>query len=128
MTGGLGSISATRLRNWHILDVLGLGADTLVAGRPQVRGQAGYVQRWGDLWFEEIRDTSSFVWHFETSNKEHVNKLILVLLKIFRREREPSSVSLALSDSPLALEDSPLARQDSGKFLSNRIWIRLWTA
>lgn len=61
---------------------------------------------------EETRDTSSFGWHFEKSNKEHVNKLIHVLLKMFRRDREPSSVPLALSNSPLVLEDSPLALQD----------------
>ena len=112
MTGGHGSISATRLRNLRILDVLSLGADLPVAGRPQVRGQAGYVQRWGDLWFEEIRDTSSGGWRFEKSNKDHVNKLCQMLLKICR-VREPSRAPLALSDSPLALEDNLLALQDS---------------
>ena len=112
MTGGHGSISATRLRNLRILDVLSLGADLLVAGRPQVRGQAEYVQRWGDLWSEEIRDTSSCGWRFEKSNKDHVNKLSQMRLKISRRVREPSSVPLALSDSPLALGDNLLALQD----------------
>ena len=113
MTGGPGSISATRLRNWRILDVLGLGADSPVAGRPQVRGQAGYVHRWGDLWFEEIRDTASFGFHFEKPNKDHINKLVEALLKIFRRVKEPASVPLALSNSPPAFEDGLLALQET---------------
>ena len=104
MMGGPGSISASIMFNWRMLDLLGLGAERLVAGRPLVRGQTGYVQRWGDLWFEEIRDSSDFGWNFAKSDKDHVNKLISALLKLFRREREPISVP-ALEDAPLPLED-----------------------
>ena len=87
-----------------MLDFLGLGAEQLVAGRPQVRGQTGFVQRWGDLWFEEIRDSSDFGWRFDKSNKLHVTNVINVLLKLFRREREPSSVP-ALEDAPVSIEN-----------------------
>ena len=72
MMGGPGSISASRLQNWRMLDLLGLGSDQLVAGRPQVRGQAGLVQRWGDLEFEETKDDSSLGWRFQKAGKEHV--------------------------------------------------------
>ena len=104
MTGGPGGISASRMSNWRMLDFLVLGAEQLVAGRPQVRGQTGFVQRWGELWFEEIRDSSDFGWRFEKSDKPHVKKLSTLLLKLFRREREPISVP-ALEDAPLPLED-----------------------
>ena len=93
-----------RIFNWRVLDFLGLGAEQLVAGRPQVRGQTGFVQRWGDLWFEEIRDSSDFGWNFFKTNKAYVKKLVGVFFKLFRREREPISVP-ALEGAPLCIED-----------------------
>ena len=40
----------------ELLSNLGIDIGDLIAGRPDVRGQTGYVFRWGEWWFEEIRD------------------------------------------------------------------------
>ena len=41
---------------WNRLSTFGLHVDYPVAGRPGVRGQSGFAFRWGDGWFEPIRD------------------------------------------------------------------------
>ena len=40
----------------EVLSHLGIRLGALIAGRPDVRGQSGYVFRWGEGWFEELRD------------------------------------------------------------------------
>ena len=43
----------------QFLTSLGVQLRELVAGRPCVRGHSGYVFRWGEGWFHEIRDGGS---------------------------------------------------------------------
>ena len=57
-----------------------------MGGRPGVRGQTGFVHRWGDPWFEEIRDHGNG-WRFEKSDEEAINKRAKLLLELLRRPR-----------------------------------------
>ncbi len=75
---------------------LGIRVDPLIAGRPAVRGQSGYVLRWGEGWFEEIRDGGPG-WRFPQENKSALDLRINLLLDIFQRRH--SFVPLALVDS-----------------------------
>ena len=104
MVGGPGSVSVSRIRSWNQLTSLGLNAEQPSEGRPQVRGQAGFVKRWGELWFEEIRDTPSFGWEFEKHDKMQVSKLVELLLKRFRQKRQ--SQPLAICDTHRAIADA----------------------
>ena len=60
------SISALSAR--ELLANLGIHVDEVMAGRPDVRGHSGYVFRWGEGWFEEIRD-GGLGWKFERDDK-----------------------------------------------------------
>ena len=86
-----------------VLSTLGITPGPLVAGRPNVRGQSGYVFRWGEGWFEEIRDGPPG-WSFNRNDKAAVNARTNLLLDIFRRRRASglptlsNSVQAAISD------------------------------
>ena len=70
----------------HVLTVLGIGLGTLIAGRPDVRGQSGFVFRWGEGWFEEIRDGGPG-WLFERDDESAIELRTNLLLDIFRHRR-----------------------------------------
>ena len=68
----------------ELLCSLGTHVDEVVAGRPDVRGHSGYVFRWGEGWFEEIRD-GGLGWKFERDDKSATDIRVSLLLDIFRR-------------------------------------------
>ena len=51
---------------------VGIQVGSLIAGRPNVRGQSGYVFRWGEGWLEEIQDGGPG-WNFERNDKSQLN-------------------------------------------------------
>ena len=69
-----------------MLTILGIRLGTLIAGRPDVRGQSGYVFRWGEGCFEEIRDGGPG-WLFERDDKPTIELRTNMLLDIFRHRR-----------------------------------------
>ena len=74
---------------------VGVRVDEEVAGRPDVRGHGGYVFRWGEGWFEEIRD-GGLGWKFERDDTSAIDIRVNLLLDIFRRSH--SFALPALSD------------------------------
>ena len=76
------SISALSAR--ELLSSVGVRVDEVVAGRPDVRGHSGYVFRWGEGWFEEIRD-GGLGWKFERDDTSAIDIRVNLLLDIFRR-------------------------------------------
>ena len=88
-----------------ILRSLGIQLGALIAGRPNVRGQSGYVFRWGEGWFEEIRDAGPG-WNFEREDKSAVDLRVNLLLDIFRPRQRfglsdlTNSIQLSISDEP----------------------------
>ncbi len=56
----------------EILMHVGINMGPLIAGRPNVRGHSGYVFRWGEGWFEEIRDGGPG-WLFQKDDKSAVD-------------------------------------------------------
>ena len=92
---------------WSFLNSLGINVGPLIAGRPDVRGQSGYVFRWGEAWFEEVRDSGPG-WHFLKDDKSAIEFRVNLLLDIFRHRRESGlpalldSVHAAISDEPEA--------------------------
>ena len=63
---------------------LGIEFGQLVAGRPGIRGESGAPLRWGDCWFEQLRD--SVGWNFAKDDKEAIDGRVQQLFAIFRRE------------------------------------------
>ena len=85
---------------------LGIGSGPLVAGRPEIRGQSGYVFRWGEDWFEELRDGGPG-WSFQRDDKSGIAFRTNLLLDIFRFRRGsglPPLMNLMhpISDEPTA--------------------------
>ena len=82
---------------------VGVQIGELVAGRPGVRGHAGYVFRWGEGFFEEFRDGGPG-WHFQKNDKSAIDLRVRMLLDLFRRRRNSTLPALmdfrqyALSD------------------------------
>jgi len=70
----------------EVLRNLGMRVTALIAGRPDVRGQSGYVFRWGEGWFEEFRDGGPG-WTFEKEDSSAVDLRVNLLLDIYRRRR-----------------------------------------
>ena len=91
--------------SFNYLSELGFELGQLVAGRPQIRGQAGYAFRWGDGWFSAVRD-GGCGWSFERNDKSAVQFRVQLLVKIFQRDR--SNLPRMIGDGPLELEDSDL--------------------
>ena len=91
----------------EVLSNLGIRMGHLIAGRPDVRGQSGYVFRWGEGWFEEMRDGGPG-WHIQRDDKSALDVRVNLLLDIFRHRRWSGlpalldSVHAAISDVPNA--------------------------
>ena len=69
-----------------LLRNLGVRLGPLVAGRLDVRGQTGYIFRWGEGWFEEIREGDPG-WKFERDDVSAVEVRVNLLLDLFRPRR-----------------------------------------
>ena len=71
----------------YIDHLIGLEVDIgdLVSGPLDIRGNAGYVCRWGEKWFWEFRDGGPG-WDFPKHDKSAVKFRIDWLLACFRRE------------------------------------------
>jgi len=91
--------------SFEFMSDLGFELGQLAAGRPQVRGQAGYAFRWGDGWFSAFRD-GGCGWSFERNDKPAIKFRVELLCKIFRRVR--SSLPRMIGDGPLEIEDLDL--------------------
>ena len=70
----------------EVLISLGIGVGPLVAGRPDIRGNSGYVFRWGEGRFEEIRDKGPG-WSLQRDDKSAIEFRVNLLLDIFRPRR-----------------------------------------
>ena len=92
----------------RVLDSLGVRLGQLVAGRPDVRGQSGYVFRWGEGWFEEIRDGGPG-WRFDRDDKSAIEFRVNLLLNIFRPRRRSGLPALTDFMQQLSLSDEPTA-------------------
>ena len=66
-----------------MLNFLGVQVGDIIAGRLDSRGQTGYVFRWGEGWFEEIRDGGPG-WKFNRDDRSAVDLRVKLLLDIFR--------------------------------------------
>ena len=78
--GGVPSDSAQASHN--SLGHLGINLQPLVAGPLGVRGQSGYVCRWGEGWFWDIRD-AGMGWHFDKHDTDAIFVRVELLLAIF---------------------------------------------
>ena len=103
MTGGLGGISASRMFNWRMLDFLGLGLSNWWLDGHRFEVKQALCSDGATFGLKRSEIALMLGGGLEKSDKVHVKKLISVLLKLLRREREPSSVP-ALEDAPLAIE------------------------
>ena len=84
----------------EVLNNLGISVGTLIAGRPDVRGHSGYVFRWGEGWFEEIRDGGPG-WIFEREDTSAIETRVNLLLDVFtprRRSGLPALMNLLHSN------------------------------
>ena len=87
----------------EVLSSFGVRVGPVVAGRPDVRGHSGYVVRWGEGWFEEIRDGGPG-WSIQRDDKSGVAFRVDLLLDIFRPRRRSglpalmNSVQVSISD------------------------------
>ena len=78
---------------------LGLEVGQLITGRPCIRGDNGCALRWGEGWFEEVRD-GGVGWSFTKEDTAAIDHRMEVLLSLFRRE---SRLPRLGDVSPLAL-------------------------
>ena len=78
--------------------------DPPIAGRLGVRGHSGHPFRWGEGWFEALRD-GGVGWEFERNDDAEIVKRIDILTQLFKRDR---SRTLALADEVLQLQDASL--------------------
>ena len=81
---------------------VGVQIGELVAGRPGVRGHAGYVFRWGEGFFEVFRDGDPG-WHFQKHDKSAIDLRVRMLLDLFRRRR--NSLPALMDFRQFALSD-----------------------
>ena len=85
---------------FHSLRTLGIDVPDPVGGRPGVRGHSGYVHRWGDPWFESIRDDIG--WNFDKLDTEAIGERAQLLMQLLER---PRSVMEAIMDAVLPIEN-----------------------
>ena len=86
-----------------LLSNLGLNLDFLTAGPLNVRGHSGYVCRWGEGWFWELRDGGAG-WSFSKNDQQAIDFRVQFLLDVFKRKT--SNLPHFFADSaPLPLED-----------------------
>ena len=70
----------------QVLSDVGIRLGALIAGRPHVWSQSGFVFRWGEGWFEELREGGPG-WRFERDDKSAVDFRVNLLLDILRPMR-----------------------------------------
>ena len=70
---------------FYNLPELGLPSDILVEGILAVRGNAGFVCRWGEGWLEEFRRGPG--WDLERHDKLAVSQRVSLLMQLFRKPR-----------------------------------------
>ena len=101
----IGRRSAVPDSQWHLfsfLEPLGIEGNPPVGGFPEVRIHTGYVFRWGQGWFEEVRD--SVGWDIGRKDKPQIKERVDVLMRLFKSSRITEALA-ALADAPLAIED-----------------------
>ena len=107
LVGRKSEVSDAKLGNWFFLHSLGLSDEPPSGGFPQVRGHTGFVFRWGEGWFEEVRERLG--WRIEKHDKPEIAKRVSILLQLFQRTRtertmvalsdgRPSSIVMAIED------------------------------
>ena len=57
-----------------------------MAGRLAVRGHSGYVFRWGEGWFEEVRD-GELGWAFQKEDRPAIDSRVQILLELYKPAR-----------------------------------------
>ena len=92
---------------------------SLIAGRPDVRGQSGYVFRWGEGWFEEIRDGGPG-WNFEKEDRSAIDYRIKLLLDIYRHRRG-SGLPALLNWMQPAISDASAEESRPSETLDSRL-------
>ena len=100
-------VSDAKKTNWFVLHSLGLSDDPPSGGFPQVRGHTGFVFRWREGWFEELRERVG--WRLERHDKPGIAVRVSFLMQLFRRTRtertfaaitdlDPPSIVQAIED------------------------------
>ena len=82
---------------------MGVSLGPLIAGRPAVRSQSGYVFRWGEGWFEEIRDGGPG-WKFQRDDKSAIDVRTNLLIDVYGR-RHRSGLPALLNSMQLSISD-----------------------
>ena len=103
MTGRRSEVSDAQMQHFSILQALGIAGEPPVGGFPEVRGHSGRVIRWGEGWFEEVRD--SLGWDVRKDDKPELAKRVDILMNLFKRHRVVATMD-ALRDAPLAILDA----------------------
>jgi len=80
---------------------VGIRLGGLIAGRPRVRSQSGFVFRWGEGWFEELREGGPG-WRFERNDKSAIELRVNLLLDIFRPRRRSGLHALSNLMQPIS--------------------------
>ena len=73
----------------------------LIAGRLRVRSQSGFVFRWGEGGFEELREGGPG-WRFERDDKSAIDFRVKLLLEIFRPRRRSGLLALSNLVQPIS--------------------------
>ena len=89
-----------RLSLFHSLRTLGIDVQDPVGGRPGVHGHPGCVHRWGDPWFESMRDDIG--WNVDKLDTDAIGERVQLLMKLLER---PRSAMEAIMDAVLPIED-----------------------
>lgn len=92
----------------QLLRSVGISVGPLVAGRLDVRSQSGYVFRWGEGWFEEIRDGGPG-WIFERDDTSAIQIRVNLLLDLFRPRQRSGLPALTNLMQLLSISDEPHA-------------------
>ena len=100
-SNGGGVASEMRRSIFDSLRWLGVQVDEPIGGRLGVRGHGGHVYRWGDPWFEAVRDVGEG-WVFDSNDTAGIDRRTSVLLSFLERGR---SNDLALENGPLPIEN-----------------------
>ena len=102
ITGRRSEVPESQWQLFSFLQSLGIEGDPPIGGFPQVRGHTGYVFRWGEGWFEEVRD--SVGWDIPRKDTPQIKKRVEILMRLFKRPRITETLH-ALDDASLAIED-----------------------